>query len=71
MKGNECIAQKGLLHKLTKDYIHKNLSYRFVPFNSDDSHLVVQRLEKQIQSGALGLVPTLNGNVPIKSAGTS
>ncbi len=71
VKGGKYTPQKGLLDRLTKDYIHKNLSYRFVPFDSDDSHLIVQRLEKQIQSGALGLVPTLNGNVPLKSAGTS
>ena len=67
VKGGEYTPQKGLLDRLTKDYIHKNLYYRFVPFDSDDSHLIVQRLEKKIQSGALGLVPTLNGNVPIKS----
>ena len=64
MKGNECIAQKGLLHKLTKDYIHKNLFYRFVPFDSDDSNLIVYRIEKQTQSVTLGLVPTLNANLP-------
>ena len=52
---------KGVLDKLTKEYIHQNLSYRFVSFQSDDSDKIVRSLEKQIQSGALGLSPTLNG----------
>ena len=52
---------KGVLDKLTKEYIHQNLSYRFVSFQSEDSDTIVRGLEKQIQSGALGLSPTLNG----------
>lgn len=61
IKGGEYIPQKGLLDKLTKDYIHKNLSYRFVPFYTDDSDLIVYRMEKQIKSGKLGFKPILNG----------
>ena len=52
---------KGVLDKLTRDYIHQNLSYRFVSFQSDDSDVIVRSLEKQIQSGVLGLTPILNG----------
>jgi len=52
---------KGVLDRLTKDYIHKNLSYRFVSFQSDESDAIVRSLEKQIQSGAFGLTPILNG----------
>jgi len=52
---------KGVLDKLTRDYIHQNLSYRFVSFQSDDSDVIVRSLEKQIQSGAFGLTPILNG----------
>ena len=61
IKGGEYTPQKGLLDKLTKDYIHKNLSYRFVPFYTDNSDLIVYRLEKQIKSGKLGFKPILNG----------
>ena len=59
---------KGVLDKLTKDYIHQNLSYRFVSVQSDDSDVIVRSLEKQIQSGAFGLTPKLNGNAaPLKN----
>ena len=52
---------KGVLDKLTKDYIHQNLSYRFVSFLSNDSDAIVRSLEKKIQSGSFGLTPILNG----------
>ena len=52
---------RGALDKLTKDYIHQNLSYRFVSFQSDDSDAIVRDLEKKIQSGAFGITPILNG----------
>ena len=59
---------KGVLDKLTRDYIHQNLSYRFVSVQSDDSDVIVRSLEKQIQSGAFGLTPKLNGNAaPLKN----
>jgi hypothetical protein len=53
----------GSLDKLTKDFIHTNLSYRFVKFDSDDSDLIVRKLENQIKSGILGFSPILNGSV--------
>ena len=57
----EYTASKGFLDKLTKQYIHKNLSYRFVSFNSDDSDEIVRKLENKIKIGTLGLTPMLNG----------
>ena len=61
MKEKHYIPERGLLDKLTKQYIHENLSYRFISFNSDDSDAIVRRLENKIKSGALGLEPILNG----------
>ena len=55
---------RGALDKLTKASIQENLYYRFVHFQGDDSDAIVRRLEKQIQSGVLGLSPTLNGTQP-------
>ncbi len=55
-------ASKGFLDKLTKKYIHENLSYRFVSFNSHDSNEVVRKLENKIKIGRLGFSPLLNGS---------
>ncbi len=55
-------ASKGFLDKLTKKYIHENLSYRFVSFNSQDSNEVVRKLENKIKIGRLGFSPLLNGS---------
>ena len=54
--------ERGSLDKLTKQYSHENLSYRFISFNSDNSDSIVRKLENEIKSGALGLKPLLNGN---------
>ena len=62
LQSGEYQPEKGMLDKLTKEYIQQNLFYRFVSFQSDDSDVIVRRLEKQIQSGVLGLTPSLNGN---------
>ena len=61
LQSGEYQPEKGMLDKLTKEYIQQNLFYRFVSFQSDDSDVIVRRLEKQIQSGVLGLTPSLNG----------
>ena len=61
IKEKDYKPERGSLDKLTKQYIHENLSYRFVSFNSDDSDTIVRRLENKIKSGALGLKPFLNG----------
>ena len=62
LKEKDYKPERGSLDKLTKQYIHENLSYRFISFNSDDSDTIVRRLENEIKSGALGLKPFLNGN---------
>ena len=54
--------KRGALDKLTKDFIHKNLSHRFVSFQTEDSDVIVRSLENQIKSGSFGLKPLLNGN---------
>ena len=54
---------RGELDKLTKSYIHDNLYYRFVSFQSDDSDAVVRRLENRIKMGEIGVMPLLNGNL--------
>ena len=61
LKEKDYKPERGSLDKLTKQYIHENLSYRFISFNSDDSDAIVRRLENEIKSGALGLKPILNG----------
>ena len=60
IKKGEYTPSKGLLDKLTKEYIHENLSYRFVSFNSDDSDEIVRKLENKIKTGVLGISPKLN-----------
>ena len=61
MKQKNYKPERGSLDKLTKQYIHENLFYRFISFNSNDSDTIVRRLENEIKSGALGLKPLLNG----------
>ena len=61
LKEKDYKPERGSLDKLTKQYIHENLSYRFTSFNSDDSDAIVRKLENEIKSGALGLKPILNG----------
>ena len=53
---------RGELDQLTKSYIHDNLYYRFISFQSDDSDEVVRGLENKIKSGEIGVIPFLNGN---------
>ena len=62
LKEKDYKPERGSLDKLTKQYIHENLSYRFISFNSNNSDTIVRRLENKIKSGALGLKPFLNGN---------
>jgi hypothetical protein len=64
LKVGKYTPSRGALDKLTKDYIHGNLSYRFVGFQTDDSDQIVRSLERSIQSGAFGLKPLLNGVDP-------
>ena len=53
---------KGVLDKLTKDYVRDNLFYRFVSFTADNSDEIVRSLETKIKTGALGSQPFLNGS---------
>ena len=62
LKEKDYKPERGSLDKLTKQYIHENLSYRFISFNSNNSDTIVRRLENKIKSGVLGLKPFLNGN---------
>ena len=52
---------KGDLDRLTQEYIHKNLSYRFCHFETEDSIQIVRKIETKIKNGHLGLRPLLNG----------
>lgn len=61
VKAGRYAPEKGLLDRLTKEYIHKNMRFRFAHFVSEDSDKVVRALEKQIQKGACGSVkPSIN-----------
>ena len=57
----------GVLDKLTKEFIHNNLFYRFVGFETYNSDEIVRSLENQIKSGVLGISPILNGTPPPKT----
>ena len=52
---------RGYLDELTKDYIQRNLSYRFCGFDTDNSIEIVQNLENKIKTGVFGYKPLLNG----------
>jgi hypothetical protein len=61
LKDGSFVPERGALDELTKSHIQANLSYRFLVFDSNDSDAIVRRLEKQIQTGACGIKPLLNG----------
>ena len=61
----EYIPSIGVLDKLTKDFIHNNLNYRFIGFETDNSDEIVRSLENQIKSGVLGISPILNGTTSL------
>jgi len=55
-------AKKGYLDTLTKEFIQKRLSYRYLVVQTDDSDKIVRRLERELQSNEHGFgVPKLNG----------
>jgi hypothetical protein len=55
------IPKKGHLDQLTKEFIQKRLSYRFMVFQDENSDKLVRQLEKDIQSsGYNGMKPKLN-----------
>jgi hypothetical protein len=56
------VPKKGYIDQLTKEFIQKRLTYRYMIFQDENSDKVVRKLEKDIQSGSFnGLRPTLNG----------
>ena len=62
VKSEKYVPEKGLLDKLTKEYIHKNLSYRFVVFQDENSIEIVRSLESKIKRGEISFGnPFLNG----------
>ena len=62
VKLEKYVPEKGLLDKLTKEYIHKNLSYRFVVFQDENSIKIVRSLESKIKRGESSFGnPFLNG----------
>ena len=55
--------QKGYLDRLVKEFIQSRLSFRFVVFQSEDSNLIVRKLEREIQEGLhLNMKPSINGH---------
>jgi hypothetical protein len=61
IKNGSFEPSRGILDKLTKNYIQSHLIYRFLAYESDDSDVIVRNLEKRIQAGACGTKPFLNG----------
>ena len=62
VKSEKYVPEKGLLDKLTKEYIHKNLSYRFVVFQDENSIAIVRSLESKIKRSKSSFGnPFLNG----------
>ena len=58
--------KKGYLDIITKDFIQKRLSYRYLVVQSDDSDKIVRRLERELQNDLHGFgVPKLNGTSAI------
>ena len=60
--GQTYVPKKGYLDQLTKEFIQKRLTYRYMVFQDEDSDKVVRRLERDVQSGDYqGMKPKLNG----------
>ena len=56
------VPKKGHLDQLTKEFIQKRLTYRYMVFQDEDSNKLVRKLEREIQSGCVqGIRPKLNG----------
>ena len=60
--GKDYTPKKGYIDMLTKEFIQKRLSYRYLVVQSDDSDKIVRRLERELQNNVHGFgVPKLNG----------
>ena len=56
--------KKGYLDMLTKEFIQKRLSYRYLVVQTDDSDKIVRRLERELQNDLHEFgVPKLNGKL--------
>ena len=56
--------QKEYLDRLVKEFVKSRLSFRFVVFQSEDSNLIVRKLEREIQEGIyLNMKPSINGQL--------
>ena len=56
------VPKKGHLDQLTKEFIQKRLTYRYMVFQDDDSDKLVRKLEREIQKNEHGYgFPKLNG----------
>ena len=61
VKSGSFSPAKGALDRLTKEYIHTHLSYRYLVFQTDDSAKIVRELEAIVQRGVPGFGrPMLN-----------
>ena len=60
--GQTYFPKKGHLDQLTKEFIQKRLTYRYMVFQDEDSDKVVRKLEKELQINLHGHgLPKLNG----------
>ena len=56
--------KRGYLDRLTKQYIHEHLRYRFKVFQTEDSIQIVRHIETALKKGAFGFPPPfLNSSV--------
>ncbi len=61
-ESGEYEPRRGYLDQLTKEYIHQNLRYRVMSFQTEDSVSIVRDLENKIKRGAFEFPPPfLNG----------
>ena len=59
--GQHYTPKKGFLDQLTKEFIQSRLTYRYLVVQTEDSHAVVRKLERELQSDVHGFgLPKLN-----------
>ncbi len=66
--GHDYTPKKGYLDQLTKEFIQSRLTYRYMVVQTEDSHAVVRKLERELQNDVHGFgLPKLNGTSVNKS----
>ncbi len=60
IKTGDYKSERDRLDKVTRQFIHDNLRYRFVSFLSDDRDVIIRKLENKIKKGDMGLTPKNN-----------